>query len=131
MARPTSNHPTEFELAILKILWEESPKTVDEVRESLAAAGRKLTHSSVITVMNIMVRKDYLKRNKRGRAFEFSPLLEEQAVGRGMLQDLVSRVFDGSASSVMLELLETEDVDSEELKAIRNLINRKAREMKQ
>ncbi len=128
MARPPSEHPTELELAILKTLWHRSPKTVDEVREALADSQRELTHSSVITVMNIMVRKGYLERNKRGRAFEFSPLTEERTVGRGMLSDLVTRVFDGSAHSVMVELLETHDVDSNELKVIRKLINRIAKE---
>jgi len=131
MARPASEHPTELELSILKVLWLKAPKTVDEVRESLAAAGRELAHSSVITIMNIMVRKQYLKRAKNGRAFEFTPLLAEDTVGRGMLQDLMTRVFDGSAQSLVLQLLETADVDSEELAAIRQIINRKAKELNQ
>ena len=131
MARPASEHPTELELSILKVLWQEAPKTVDEVREALAAAGRELTHSSVITIMNIMVGKKYLKREKKGRAFEFTPLLEENSVGQSMVQDLLSRVFDGSAHSLVLQLLETADVDSEELAAIRQLNNRKAKELNQ
>ena len=131
MARPASEHPTELELSILKVLWQAAPKTVDEVRETLAVAGRELTHSSVITIMNIMVRKKYLKRAKKGRAFEFTPVLEAEAVGQGMVQDLLSRVFDGSAHSLVLQLLETADVDSEELAAIRQLINRKAKELNQ
>ena len=60
MARPSSEHPTEAELRILKVLWHESPKTVDEVRQTLADDDRELTHSSVITLMNIMVRKGCL-----------------------------------------------------------------------
>ncbi len=124
MARPSSEHPTEAELRILKVLWQESPKTVDEVRLILAADDRELTHSSVITLMNIMVRKGYLKREKRGRAFEFTPLVEAQKVGKNLLGDLVERVFDGSAHSVMLELLESHDIDSDEIKEIRKLINR-------
>ena len=131
MARPASEHPTELELSILKVLWQKAPKTVDEVRESLAAAGRELTHSSVITNMNIMVGKGYLQRAKKGRAFEFTPLLEENSVGQSMVQDLLSRVFDGSARSLVLQLLETADVDSDELAAIRQLINRKAKELNQ
>ena len=130
MARPTSDHPTELELTILKILWQSAPQTADEVREELEDSGRKLARSSVITVMNIMVGKEYLERRKRGRAYEFSPTMESQTVERGMLQDLVRRVFDGSAHSVMLELLETADVDAEELRKIRTLINRKAKEIK-
>ena len=131
MARPSSGHPTELELSILKVLWQDAPKNVEEVREALAAGGRELTYSSVITIMNIMVRKEYLKRTKNGRAFEFTPILEEVSVGRSMLQDLMTRVFDGSATSLMLQLLETGDVDSEELAAIRQLINRRAKELNQ
>jgi BlaI family transcriptional regulator, penicillinase repressor len=131
MARPASEHPTELELSILKVLWQKSPQTVQGVRDELASAGRELAHSSVITMMNIMVRKQYLKREKVGRAFEFTPLIEQQGVGRRMLGDIVDRVFGGSASAVMLELFETSDVDSEELAAIRKVISRKARELNQ
>ena len=131
MARPASEFPTDLELCILKVHWQHAPRTVDEVREALAESGRELAHSSVITIMNIMVRKKTLKRVRRGRAFEFTPLVEEGRVGRSMVQDLVSRVFDGSAHSLVLQLLETADVDSEELQAIRQLINRKAKELNQ
>jgi BlaI family penicillinase repressor len=124
MARSASDHPTELELAILKVLWKQSPQTVEEVREVLAAEGRELTHSSVITIMNIMVRKESLERTKNGRAFEFSPLVREEEVGRGMLSDLVERVFDGSASTLMLRLLETSDIDADELAEIRKLIQK-------
>src|SRR4051794_2490513 len=119
MARPISEHPTALELAILKVLWQKSPQTVEHVRDALAGGGRELAYSSVITMLNIMVRKKYLRRTKRGRAFEYEPLVEGQAVNRGMLSDLVSRVFDGSTSAVLLELLETSDISGDELAEIR------------
>jgi predicted transcriptional regulator len=128
MARPNKPHPTDLELAILKVLWQKAPQTVEAVREALAAAGRELTHSSVITVMNIMVRKKYLQRRKQGRAFEYDPLVEGQGVNRHMLNDMVNRVFDGSAAAVLLELLQTADVSHDELAEIRRLINRKVKE---
>ncbi len=130
MARPVSDYPTELELAILKALWRDAPQTVEQVREALAKGPepRELAHSSVITVMNIMLRKGYLQRKKCGRAFEFEPIVDEQVVNRGMLGDLIDRVFDGSATAVMLELLETSDVDLDELKEIRRIINRKTKE---
>lgn len=129
MARPPSEYPTELELEILKILWQEAPRTVEAVRETLAAQGRELSHSSVITMLNIMVRKDYVERTKNGRAFEFTPLVREDEVGREMVNDLVTRVFDGSASTLMLRLLETSDVDAQELAEIRNLIQKAAKDL--
>jgi len=95
MARPGSEHPTELELEILKVLWDESPLPVRDVRGRLdKKAARTLTHSSVITMLNIMVRKGYLRRKKDGKAFLFSPKVEKQNVTGGMVGDLLSRAFD-------------------------------------
>ena len=126
MARRASEHPTELELQILKVLWREGPLAVREVREHLASgpAGRELAHSSVITILNIMVRKKYLRRRKQGRAYVFRPQITEETVTQGMLHDLVDRVFDGSAANAMVRLLETSDVDHHELKELRRLIDR-------
>jgi len=129
MARPASVYPTQLELEILKVLWDESPLPVREVRTRLdEQAERTLTHSSVITMLNIMVRKGYLRRRKQGKAFLFSPKVEKQNVGGGIIDDLVARLFDGSPSAMVLNLLETGDLDSDELDKLRKLITRKAKE---
>jgi len=129
MARPGSDHPTELELDILKVLWQEAPLPVREVRERLETqAGRTLTHSSVITMLNIMVRKGYLRRKKEGKAFLFAPQVQKESVTGGMMNDLLARAFDGSPSAMVLNLLETADLDAEELAELRRLIGRKAKE---
>ena len=131
MARPESEHPTELELEILKVLWNESPLPVRDVRARLEEqAGRTLAHSSVITMLNIMHRKGFLKRRKEGKSFWFSPKVEKQNVMGRMMGDMMSRLFDGSPSAMMLSLLETSDLDSAELSEIRRLIARKAKEKK-
>ncbi len=129
MARPESVHPTELELEILKVLWAESPLPVREVRRRLAdVANRELTHSSVITMLNIMVRKRYLSRRKDGKAFLFAPRIAQESVSGGILSDLVARLFNGSPSALALNLLETAELDAEEVRELRRLINRKAKE---
>jgi BlaI family transcriptional regulator, penicillinase repressor len=131
MARPGSEHPTELELEILKVLWDEAPLPVRDVRARLEEyAGRTLTHSSVITMLNIMVRKGYLRRKKDGKAFLFSPKVEKQSVTGGMVGDMLSRVFDGSSADMVLNLIETAELDAEELGELRRLISRKAKEQK-
>ena len=128
MARPKSEHPTELELMILKILWGSSPLPVREIRRRLAADGRDIAHTSVITTLNIMVRKRSLKRAKKGNAFLFAPSVSQEGVSGRMLGDVVRRVFDGSAKAVVVALLESSDVDADELLELRRYINRKARE---
>ena len=129
MARPESEHPTELELEILKVLWDDSPLPVREVRARLETqADRKLAHSSVITILNIMHRKGYLSRQKEGKSFFFSPQVQKENVAGSMMKDLLSRLFNGSPSAMVLNLIEAADVDSEELAELRKLISRKAKE---
>ena len=93
-------------------------------------ARRPLSHSSVITILNIMVRKGYLKRRKEGKAFFFSPKIEKDAVSRRLVGDLLGRVFEGSATAMVLNLMESTDLDADELARLRQLIERKAKEHK-
>ena len=125
MPRPPSEHPTELEHQILKILWDESPLPVRDIRQRLAERGRDLAHTSVITTLNIMVRKKSLKRTRHKNAFLFEPRVSREAVSRRMLGDLVDRVFDGSAAAVVLSLFERYEIDPDELKELRSIIRRK------
>lgn len=129
MARRGSEHPTELELEILKVLWDDSPLPVREVRARLEAeADRPLAHSSVITMLNIMHRKGFLRRRKEGKSFLFSPKVKKENVAGGIMGDLLSRVFNDSPSALVLNLLETADLDSNELAELQKLITRKAKE---
>ena len=127
MARPASRHPTELELEILKVLWREGSLTVRQVRDALAPS-RDLAHTSVLTMLSIMVNKGYLARAKRGGRHVYRPRIAEKSVGRRMLGDLVDRVFDGSAAAAMVNLLEAGDLDRDEIRRIREVIDRRSKE---
>ncbi len=128
MARHPSPHPTELELEILKVLWRDGPGSVRDVRDTLVSF-RDLAYTSVMTIMNIMRDKGYLTRAKKGGYYVYRPSITKESTVRGMLGDMVNRVFDGSAASLMVNLLETAEIDPEELKELRNRINRKAKEL--
>jgi predicted transcriptional regulator len=125
MARPASKYPTELELQILKVLWGDAPALARDVQTALAEEGRELAKTSVITTLNTMVDKRYLTRRSQGNTYLFSPLISEEDVAERVLGDVVDRVFDGSTSAVLLKLFEVQDVDQEELKELRRIINRK------
>lgn len=129
MPREASTHPTELELEILKVLWEIGPAPVRTVRDALAER-RDLAYTSVMTVMNIMTDKGYLRRAKSGNSYVYRALLNREKTMNRMLGDLVDRLFEGSAASAAVQLLETSDLDDDELKALRALIRRKTREEK-
>jgi predicted transcriptional regulator len=128
MARPSSKYPTELELQILKLLWSERPLLAREVQARLAESGRELAKTSVITTLNTMVNKRYLKRKKQGLALVFSPRITAETVARLVLGDVVDRVFDGSTTSVLLKLFDVKQIDEEELRELRRVIDRKLKQ---
>ena len=127
MARRTSKYPTELELEILKILWRDGEATVRQVKKQLSSF-RELAYTSVMTMMTIMTEKGYLKRSKKDNYYIYEPQITEQDTTRGMLADVVDRLFDGSATAAMVNLLETGDIDKAELAILRKLITRKGKE---
>jgi BlaI family transcriptional regulator, penicillinase repressor len=125
MTRPASNYPTVLELQMLKVLWQRSPLLAREVQDALAGDGRDLAKTSVITTLNTMVAKKYLRRRKQGNSFLFSPRISEGAVSEHVLGDVLDRVFDGSTTAVLLKLFDVTSVEEAELKELRRIIDRK------
>jgi BlaI family penicillinase repressor len=128
MPRPVSKYPTDLELQILKVLWQQSPLLARDVQAALGEGGRELAKTSVITTLNTMVGKKYLKRKKQGNMYLFTPSISEDQVGNRVLVDVVDRIFDGSASAVMMKLFDVKELDTDELRELRSLINRKLNE---
>ena len=128
MGRPASKYPTELELQILKVLWQQSPLLARDVQAALADEGRELAKTSVITTLNTMVDKKYLRRKSKGNTYLFSPQISEAEVAERVLGDVVDRVFDGSMAAVLLKLFDVQDIDDEELKELRRIINRRLKE---
>jgi predicted transcriptional regulator len=134
MPRRPSRHPTELELEILKVLWRLGEGSARQVRDEISA-WRNLAYTSVVTVMNIMAKKGYLRRRRprpkgKGAPFVYRPAVSQEAARGGMLADLVERVFSGSRLSVVQQLLETSDLDPAELRELKQLIRRKEKEQR-
>jgi BlaI family transcriptional regulator, penicillinase repressor len=121
MARPASDQPTPAELEVLKVLWERGPSTVRQVMETLHPR-RERAYTSVMSLLNVMTDKGLLTRIPQGRAFLYeAAVARQQALGQAV-EDLLGRVFEGSASSLVAHLLDQAEVSDEELTAIRRTI---------
>jgi predicted transcriptional regulator len=125
MVRPASKYPTELELQILKVLWQQSPLLARDVQALLASEGRELAKTTIITTLNTMVAKKYLMRSKQGNMYLFTPKISESEVGDRVVSDVVDRVFDGSTSAVLLKLFDVKEINADELKELRKIIDRK------
>jgi len=116
--------PTEAELDILQVLWERGACTVREVHESLYAhegAG----YTTALKMLQIMHTKGLVERDDSQRAHVYRAAVTKQRTQKRYLADMVQRVFNGSASQVVLHALGSHPPASrEELKEIRTLLNK-------
>ena len=117
-----SNTLTEAELRLMEVLWDKGPSTVQSVLESLPKHPA-LAYNSVLTTIRILEKKGYVKHIKDGRAHVYSPVVERQDATRSAVSQLVHRFFGNSHEQLVLNILEDENIDREELKRLRQLLN--------
>ena len=105
----------------MAVLWERKRATVAEVQAALKSRPR-VTYSTVQTVLRILESKGYVAHEKTGRAFVFSPVVDERQARRRALRHMLARLFNDSPSLLVLNVLEDERMDPGELERLKKLI---------
>ena len=121
MPRRRSPALTDAEARVMAVLWQRHTATVADV----VAAFRKkraVSYSTVQTILRILETKGYVAHEKVARAFIYHPRVDERQARRRALRHLLSRLFNGSPSLLVLNVLEDEKIDSEELQRLKRLI---------
>jgi BlaI family penicillinase repressor len=122
MPRPASQHPTDGELEILRVLWDRQSATLGQVCEALRSE-RDVATTTVATMLGVMLDKGLVARKKEARGYRWSATVSRDAAAKGMVGKLVDTVFDGSASRLVAHLVEGGKLSSDELAELRDLIN--------
>ncbi len=118
-----SKKPTEAELTILEVIWSRGSATVREVYHVLNKQ-RKTGYTTVLKLMQIMLEKGILKRDESVRPQIYRPARPRKQTQKVLLRDLLNRAFGGSAGSLVLQALSMEQSTPEELKEIRELLDK-------
>jgi BlaI family penicillinase repressor len=129
MAAPSTRKPTSSELEILHVLWERGPSTVREVHEALNAK-RPIGYTSVLKLMQIMTAKGTVRRNVQQRAHVYEAVQAEEKTKQQLARDVLQRVFDGSASELMMHALAGRKASQEEIEEMRRLLNEHERKIR-
>jgi BlaI family transcriptional regulator, penicillinase repressor len=118
-----THHPTltPNELAIMKVIWRHEKTTVRAVYETLREQ-RPIAYTTVMTMMNILEEKGYLKKVRVDRAYVYRPARAQQQVVKQMVTDLVDRVFDGAAAALLVHLAKDNRLSKDERKKMRRII---------
>ncbi len=96
----------------MQVLWEAGPCTVAEVQPKLKA---ELAYTTVQTMLNVLLRKDKVKRVQEGRAYRYRPAVSRERASGSALSDLVKRMFGGSSEALLMAMVDTRQISAEEL----------------
>lgn len=116
--------PTKSELEILQVLWANGPSTVRFVNDQLNAQKREVQYTSTLKLMQIMATKGLVARDERQMKHVYHAAAEEQKTKSFLLGRFVDTMYNGSASSLMMQLLGNKNTSKQELDAIKELIRK-------
>jgi len=122
MSHEPLQKPTASELEILRVLWTRGPSTVREVHEALSEQ-KSLGYTTVLKLLQIMTAKGTVRRNEEQRAHVYEACQPATETKRQLVGDVLERVFEGSASELMIHALEGRRTPKKELEELHRLLD--------
>lgn len=119
--KPSPRKPTNAEVAILRVLWTRGPSTVRDVAKVM---GREDAYTTILKLMQNMTDKRLVRRDESARTHVYEAACTEDETQRQLVIDLLERVFDGSASKLVMQALAAAKTSPAELAEIRKLVER-------
>jgi predicted transcriptional regulator len=122
--------PTDLELQVLSVLWDRGASTVREVMQELPD-GKRRAYTTVLTILQLMEKKGLVGHTRKGLTYVYHPQVDRDEAVAPVIQTLLKNVFGGDPSAIVQSLLDCGDLDRDQLKEVRRVINaaaRKARE---
>lgn len=125
----TTPQPTQAELQILQVLWQNGQSTVREVYDELSAA-QTTGYTTILKIMQIMYEKGLLERDESSRAHIYSTVVDQSETQGQMVRDLITKVFAGSTSKLVASALHGRRYKKKEIAEIRKVLNALEKGMK-
>lgn len=122
MARYASTQPTEVELQILRILWDDGPSIARHIHDCLQAT-KQTTYSTTVKMLSVMLEKELVKRDEDATPQVYRAAVSRDSAGKRLVKDLVDKVYDGAAMSLVLHALKSAKASPEELAEVRALLD--------
>jgi predicted transcriptional regulator len=116
MPRKPSKTFTDKELEIMRVIWKLGEASARQIEELLPGDRH---HNSVMTIIRVLEKKNHLTHREEGRAYIYRATVSRSKARRRVLNHLLQHVFDGSAASLVLNLVESGDLTTEDLDSIR------------
>jgi BlaI family penicillinase repressor len=115
--------PTAAELEILQILWKYKSATVKFVHEKINHK-KNVGYTTTLKIMQNMAAKNIVRRELNGKSHVYIPVLKQEETQNLLLNGFLETAFSGSASKLVMQVLGNHKPSKEELKQIKELINK-------
>ena len=115
--------PTAAELEILQILWKYKSATVKFVHEKINHK-KNVGYTTTLKIMQNMAAKNIVRRELKGKSHVYIPVLKQEETQNLLLNGFLETAFSGSASKLVMQVLGNHKTSKEELKQIKELINK-------
>lgn len=122
MRKSGISQPTEVELQMLRILWELGPSPVREIHARLNA-DKGTIYSTTVKMLSVMLDKGLVRRDENASPHIYRAAFTRETAGKRMLSDLIEKVYDGAAMSLVLQALASTQATKEELDEVRRLLD--------
>jgi BlaI family transcriptional regulator, penicillinase repressor len=119
--------PTESELEILQVLWNEKAATVRRVHEELSKT-KDSGYTTTLKLMQIMHEKGLVTRNDSSKTHIYQPAISRESTQQQFLNKMIDTLFAGSSTNLVLQALGGHNASTEELEKIQLLINQLKKE---
>ena len=114
--------PTASELEILHVLWSKGPSTVRHVLDALNEK-KDMGYTGVLKLLQIMTAKGTVRRDETQRAHVYEACRPAEQTKRQLATDMLQRVFEGSASQLMMHALAGHRASREEIDELRRVLD--------
>ena len=118
MSEPRCPELTPAEFNLMKVLWRLRRATVADARAALLAKGEEPAYTTVMTLLGRLAGKGAVVVDREREPFVYRPAFRRESVLLERLKGFLADVFDGEASSMVLHLVDSEQLSIEELRAI-------------
>jgi BlaI family penicillinase repressor len=115
--------PTEKELEILQILWQKGPVAVKDVHETMGGE-KENGYTTILKLLQIMFEKGLVTRQKSGKLHLYQASASQEITQQQMIDKIISTVFQGSASQLVMSALGTNRSSKEELQEIKKYLEK-------
>ena len=123
MAKEKMPQPTDRELQILRILWDDGPSTVRQVNVAMNREDQ-VGYTTTLKLMQIMAEKGLLVRDKSQFKHIYQPAITEESTQKQLIGQLLERAFSGSAEKLVMRALSAKKVPAAELAKIRKMLDK-------